>query len=157
MFRLKPWKHEFNENEVVWGGWAKMALPISGCRVVQVKKPLVGEVPNYSYKIKYYNNLFNNYQQAPSDVQADIQISLPARFDLRDEWQSIRKCDVLFMVKVKPIHSVGHKFDVRSPFKSQFDITYVRGCEVMGIIGPDGNVLDEMGKRPMEIGTKITL
>ena len=44
MFRMKPWKHEFNDAEVVWGGWARMALPISGCRIVHVGKPLVGEV-----------------------------------------------------------------------------------------------------------------
>lgn len=44
MFRMKPWMHEFNDHEVVWGGWAKMALPIAGSRIVHVGKPLVGEV-----------------------------------------------------------------------------------------------------------------
>jgi hypothetical protein len=43
---MKPWKHEFNADEIVWGGWAKMALPIQGSRIVHVGKPLVGEVKN---------------------------------------------------------------------------------------------------------------
>jgi len=78
-------------------------------------------------------------------VRADVQITLPGRSDLREEWQTIRKNDVLFLLKVKPIQKVGYKFDVRKPFKSQFDITHIRGCEVDGIIGPDGRVLDEIG------------
>ena len=78
-------------------------------------------------------------------MRADVQITLPARSDLREEWQSIRKNDVLFLLKVRPTQSVGHRFDVRMPFKEQFDIAYIRGCEVDGIIGPDGRVLDEMG------------
>lgn len=28
IFRLKPWAHESNPNETVWGGWARMALPL---------------------------------------------------------------------------------------------------------------------------------
>lgn len=44
LYRMKPWRHEHDDQEVVWGGWAKMALPIAGSRIVQVGKPLVGEV-----------------------------------------------------------------------------------------------------------------
>ncbi|KAL3124777.1 hypothetical protein niasHT_001614 [Heterodera trifolii] len=128
LFRMKPWRHEFNEQEVVWGGWARMALPVGECRVVHVGKPMVGEL-------------------APSDVKSDVHLSLPSRSDLREEWMNIRKNDVFFLLKLKPIHPVGHKFDVRKPFKSQFEIEYLRGCEVEGILGPDGRVLDEMENR----------
>uniref|UniRef100_A0A915LBP5 Intron-binding protein aquarius n=1 Tax=Meloidogyne javanica TaxID=6303 RepID=A0A915LBP5_MELJA len=94
MFRMKPWKHEFNESDVVWGGWAKMALPVTSCRIVHVGRPLVGE-------------------SAPSEVRADLQITLPSREDLRQDWMSLRKNDVLFLLKVKPIQKVGYKFDFR--------------------------------------------
>uniref|UniRef100_A0A1I8BL07 Aquarius_N domain-containing protein n=1 Tax=Meloidogyne hapla TaxID=6305 RepID=A0A1I8BL07_MELHA len=126
MFRLKPWKHEFNENEVVWGGWAKMALPVTSCRIVHVGRPLVGE-------------------SAPSEVRADLQLTLPSREDLRKDWMSLRKNDVLFLLCVKPIQKVGYKFDFRRPFKEQFGIATVRGCEVEGILTADGKILDEMG------------
>ncbi|KAI1730104.1 AAA domain-containing protein [Ditylenchus destructor] len=128
MFRMKPWKHEFNPEEVVWGGWARMALSISGCRIVHVGKPLVGE-------------------SCPSEVKADIQITLPKRQEIRQDWEGLRKNDVLFLLKVTPSAPVGTKFDVRQPFKSQFPITVVRGCEVEGMIGPEGKVLDEWESR----------
>nr|CAD2122801.1 unnamed protein product [Meloidogyne enterolobii] len=128
MFRMKPWKHEFNESDVVWGGWAKMALPVTSCRIVHVGRPLVGE-------------------SAPSEVRADLQITLPSREDLRQDWMSLRKNDVLFLLKVKPIQKVGYKFDFRRPFKEQFGICIVRGCEVEGILTGDGKILDEMESR----------
>lgn len=68
---------------------------------------------------------------------------------------NIRKNDVLFLLKVKAVQSVGHKFDVRQPFNSQFDVTCVRGCEVEGILGPEGRVLDEMGSFQCKISPKI--
>ena len=33
VFRMKPWAHETNPNEVVWGGWARMAVPLHGFQV----------------------------------------------------------------------------------------------------------------------------
>lgn len=33
IFRLKPWTHESNPNETVWGGWARMALPLAEFQV----------------------------------------------------------------------------------------------------------------------------
>lgn len=67
---MKPCKHETNENEIVWCGWAKMALPISenSCRIVTVAKPLVGEL-------------------APAEVKADISITITQRMDIRLEWE----------------------------------------------------------------------
>jgi intron-binding protein aquarius len=120
---MKPWLHESgDENTVVWGGWARMALPISGAKIVSVSKPLVGETAPAEVKI-IYKHLFSN--KILLKVKADILISLPKRQDIRDEWQSIRKNDVLFLLKVIPRHHVGYKFDPRLPFKSQFEISAV--------------------------------
>lgn len=70
---------------------------------------------------------------------------MPSRQDLRQEWMSLRKNDVLFLLCVKPIQKVGYKFDFRRPFKEQFGIVKVRGCDVEGILTADGRILDEMG------------
>lgn len=72
LFRMKPCKHETFEDEIVWCGWARMALPISenGCRIVAVAKPLVGEL-------------------APAEVKADISITIPQRMDIRLEWEGL--------------------------------------------------------------------
>src|SRR5262249_7670165 len=85
-------------------------------------------------------------EHCPADVKADVQINLPKRQDLRREWASLRKNDVLLLLKVVPTAAVGTKFDVRRPFKEQFRVDTVRGAEVDGFLGPDGRVLDEMGE-----------
>lgn len=73
LIRMKPWKHESRESEVVWGGWAKMALPIAGARIVEVGKPALG-------------------YRAPTDVKMDITINLPKRMDLRMDWEGKNCC-----------------------------------------------------------------
>ncbi|KAI6217229.1 hypothetical protein M3Y99_01779400 [Aphelenchoides fujianensis] len=124
MFRMRPWKHESQE-AVVWGGWARMALPISSSRIVSVGKPSVG-------------------QTAPSEVRADVEVNLPKRGDLRREWEQLRRNDVLFLLTVAATEPVGTKFDVRKPFKQQFRVAAARGCEVIGMLNADKNVIDEM-------------
>jgi intron-binding protein aquarius len=125
MFRMRPWKHESDSN-VVWGGWARMALPILSTRIISIGKPFVG-------------------QSCPSEVKADIQVNLPKRIDLRKEWQQLRRNDVLFLLTVTATAPVGTKFDVRRPFKEQFSISAARGCEVEGMLNVRNEVIDEMG------------
>ncbi|CAD5223774.1 unnamed protein product [Bursaphelenchus okinawaensis] len=123
LFRMRPYKHEMLDN-VVWGGWARMALPITTTRIVHVGKPFVG-------------------YDCPSEVKADVTVNLPKRTDLRREWEGLRQNDVLFLVTVVPIFPVGSRFDVRRPFKEQFRIEAVRGCEVEGILNNEKEVIDE--------------
>lgn len=127
LFRVRPWKHEI-ENTVVWGGWARMALPITTTRIVMVGKPFVG-------------------QSCPSEVRADIHINLPKRHDLRREWEQLRKNDVFFLLTVVGTAPTGTKFDVRRPFKEQFKVTAARGCELVGMLNINNEVIDEMGKQ----------
>ncbi|KAH7719949.1 DEAD box protein helicases superfamily protein (Aquarius) [Aphelenchoides avenae] len=135
LFRMKPWLHESGAEEVVWGGWARMALPIAEARIFNIAKPLVGE-------------------SAPAEVAMNVTVNLPKRVDLRFEWESLRKNDVLFLVKVKGTKPVGTKFDFRQPFKDQFEVITVRGCEVEGMLGPDERVIDEMESR--EVRRQLT-
>ncbi len=45
----------------------------------------------------------------------------------------------------RPTKPVGTRYDVRIPFKEQFEIAYVRGCEIEGMLDPQGNVIEEFG------------
>lgn len=102
LFRMRPYKHEMLDT-VVWAGWARMALPVTASRITHVGKPFVG-------------------QACPSDVKADVSVNLPKRGDLRKEWESLRRNDVVFLVTVVPLHPIGTKYDVRKPFKEQFKV-----------------------------------
>ncbi|GMT10582.1 hypothetical protein PFISCL1PPCAC_1879, partial [Pristionchus fissidentatus] len=123
LFRMKPWLHETN-GSCVWGGWARMALTIDQFTIVEVAKPLVGE-------------------KSPAVVKADLQLNIGKRMDIRGEWESLRKHDVLFLVTCRPKASVGTKFNPRMPFKDQIEIAYVRGAEVEGMLDPHGHVIEE--------------
>lgn len=48
LFRMKPWKHEQADSDVVFGGWARMALPITTFSIVEVDL-------NLRFLIKFYN------------------------------------------------------------------------------------------------------
>ncbi|GMS80067.1 hypothetical protein PENTCL1PPCAC_2242, partial [Pristionchus entomophagus] len=135
LFRMKPWLHETNGN-CVWGGWARMALAIDQFTIVEVAKPLVGE-------------------KSPAVVKADLQLNIGKRMDIRGEWESLRKHDVLFLVTCRPKAAVGTKFNPRMPFKDQIEVAYVRGAEVEGMLDPHGHVIEEFEayeKKPQVVG-----
>ncbi|KHN88639.1 Intron-binding protein aquarius [Toxocara canis] len=140
VFRMKPWAHETDPNETVWGGWARMALPINSFQMVEVAKPLIGE-------------------KSPAVVKADITIALPKRSDLRFEWEGLRKHDVCFLLTCRPTAAFGTKYDVQKPFKEQIRIVHVRGCELEGILDATGNVIEEYAayeKKPLLEGDSRT-
>jgi intron-binding protein aquarius len=119
---MKPWRHESGADDaVVWGGWARMALPLNTCSIVEVAKPRIGE-------------------KAPAIVRADIGLTLPKRGDLRAEWETLRRHDACFLLTVRPDAPAGTRYDVRLPFKEQIRVAFVRGCTIDGMIGPDGKV-----------------
>uniref|UniRef100_A0A915IU13 Intron-binding protein aquarius n=1 Tax=Romanomermis culicivorax TaxID=13658 RepID=A0A915IU13_ROMCU len=139
VFRMKPWRHEQSEKEVVYGGWARMALPIANFNIVEVLKPNIGE-------------------RSPASVRADIIITLNTRSDIRAEWEALRKHDVCFLITIRPKILVGQKIDVRQPLLDQIDVVCVRGCEIEGMLGPDGKVIEEFSfeKRPQLTGNSRT-
>ena len=83
---MLPWASE--EGEVVFGGWARMALPVQEFAVVEVGKPRIGE-------------------KRPSRVRADVCVSLNVRKEVQDEWESLRRHDVCFLVTVHPNTAIG--------------------------------------------------
>ncbi|XP_063985951.1 RNA helicase aquarius [Diachasmimorpha longicaudata] len=127
--RLSPWKSE--DGGVYFGGWARMAQPITQFAVVEVAKPNIGE-------------------KRPSRVRADVTINLSVRREIKSEWENLRKHDVCFLLTVKPVNPIGTKYSHKAPFVPQVGLTYVRGCEVEGMLDSNGRVIED-GPEPRPI------
>ncbi|XP_037949503.1 RNA helicase aquarius [Teleopsis dalmanni] len=122
--RMQPWKSEDDSGDVVFGGWARMALPISSFTVVEVAKPHLGE-------------------KRPSRVRADISVTVSVRREIKEEWENLRKHDVCFLITVKPTQPYGTKYNPREPFIPQVGLLCVRGCEVEGMLDANGKVIED--------------
>ena len=108
-----------------------MAQPITQFAVVEVAKPNLGE-------------------KRPSRVRADVSINLSVRKEIKSEWENLRKHDVCFLITVKPINPIGTKYSHKLPFVSQIGLTFVRGCEVEGMLDSNGRVIED-GPEPRPI------
>lgn len=134
--RMLPWKTE--EDEVMFGGWARMALPIASFAVVEVSKPHIGE-------------------KKPSRVRADVSVTLSVRKEIQEEWENLRKHDVCFLVCVSPTCPIGTKYNYREPFIPQVGLVSVRGCEIEGMLDANGRVIEDgPDPRPQLPGEKRT-
>lgn len=101
VFRMKPWKGE--DGGVVFGGWARMAQPITAFSVVEVGKPNIGE-------------------KQPSRVRADVSVILDVRNDVKSEWESLRKHDACFLITVRPPGPPGTHFNFRCVVDISFSL-----------------------------------
>lgn len=134
--RMLPWLSE--EGEVVFGGWARMALPIASFAVIDVAKPHIGE-------------------QKPSRVRADVSVVLNVRREVQEEWENLRKHDVCFLITVRPTMPIGSRYNPREPFIPQVGLTYVRGCEIEGMLDENGKVIEDgPDPKPQLVGEKRT-
>lgn len=120
--RMLPWQSE--DGDIVYGGWARMALPVSSFAVVEVSKPHIGE-------------------KKPSRVRADVSVTLSVRKDVMDEWEELRKHDVCFLITLKPTQPIGAKYNYREPFIPQVGLVNVRGCEIEGMLDANGRVIED--------------
>lgn len=120
--RMLPWESE--DGGVVFGGWARMALPIQDFAVVEVAKPHIGE-------------------KKPSRVRADVQVTLNVKHEIQEEWENLRKHDVCFLITVMPSCPIGTKYNYREPFIPQVGLVHVRGCEIEGMLDQNGRVIEE--------------
>ncbi|XP_035781501.1 RNA helicase aquarius-like [Anopheles albimanus] len=134
--RMLPWKSE--DGDVVFGGWARMALPIQSFAVVEVSKPHIGE-------------------KKPSRVRADVAVTLNVRKEVQEEWENLRKHDVCFLITVRPQQPIGTKYDYRGHFVPQVGLVHVRGCEIEGMLDANGRVIEEgIEQRPQLTGEQRT-
>ncbi|KAG8332686.1 hypothetical protein J6590_017911 [Homalodisca vitripennis] len=127
--RLSPWKAE--DGNAFFGGWARMAQPITNFAVVEVAKPNIGE-------------------KKPSRVRADVTVNLNVRSEIKVEWENLRKHDVCFLITVRPTLPIGTKFDARGPFLAQSGLLCVRGCEMEGMLDQNGRVIED-GPEPRPV------
>jgi len=133
---MKPWqndatitndKTEQPHQQCIFGGWSRMAQPITNFTIVEVGKANIGE-------------------SHPSRVRADVTLVLNTRADIKREWEHLRKHDICFLITCKPLTKVGTAYDYRQAFIPQVGLTYVRGCEIEGMLNIDGRVIEE-GKK----------
>ncbi|XP_019878186.2 RNA helicase aquarius [Aethina tumida] len=120
--RLCPWKSE--DGSVYFGGWARMAQPITAFAVVEVAKPNIGE-------------------NRPSRVRADVTVNLNVRPEIKSEWENLRKHDVCFLITVQPPNPIGTKYDYKLPFVPQVGLKTIRGCEIEGMLDANGRVIED--------------
>ncbi|KAG1657217.1 RNA helicase aquarius [Nymphon striatum] len=120
--RMKPWKSE--DGGTIFGGWARMAQPIVSFTVVEVGKPNIGE-------------------KQPSRVRADVVVNLNVPGKVKSEWEALRKHDVCFLITVKSKAPIGTRYNFRQSFIPQVGLTYVRGCEIEGMLDENGRVIEE--------------
>ena len=121
--RLKPWTAE--GNEVLFNGWARMALPLQSFSIVEVAKPKIGE-------------------KQPSRVRADVTVNLAVKEMIKGEWEGLRRHDVGFLITVRPPVSASQlTYSMLDDFVSQVGLVYVRGCEVEGMLDDNGRVIEE--------------
>ena len=104
-----------------FGGFSKMALPISKPSIMEVVPPLVGE-------------------ELPSMVKAEVQIDVRKLGQhVRREWDSLRPDDVVFLLAVEsgPTKSITNGGDLQSEHE-QLGILSIRAAEVLQITDEKG-------------------
>lgn len=101
-----------------------MAQPIVSFSVVEVGKPNIGE-------------------KQPSRVRADVVVNLNVPRNIKAEWEALRKHDVCFLVTVKSKAPISTRYNYRQPFIPQVGLTFVRGCEIEGMLDDNGRVIEE--------------
>ncbi|KAG2235903.1 P-loop containing nucleoside triphosphate hydrolase protein [Thamnidium elegans] len=122
--RISP-RLTFPDMKTEFAGWARMAVPISTFNIVDVGEANLGE-------------------EKPSRVRADVGFQInkftPA---IRKEWDGLRKHDVMFLLTIQANEKSGDKLQQEEDFREHYGIKYIRGCEVVDIIGKDGRVIDD--------------
>ncbi|OTF73724.1 intron-binding protein aquarius-like protein [Euroglyphus maynei] len=125
---LKPWKTE--DDDVMFGGWSRMAIPIDSFHITEIGPARIGE-------------------DKPSRVRGEIIVNLNVKKSIKNEWESLRKHDVCFLITVRPETKPGTPYNYNEPFIPQVGLTYVRGCEIEGMLDVQGRLVDEtIGERP---------
>jgi intron-binding protein aquarius len=110
----------YPERKTEFAGWARMAVPIDSLNIVDVAQPHLGE-------------------EKPAHVKADIGFQVGKYTpSIRREWDSLRKHDVLFLLTIEANEQTSDKLNDGEDFKQHYGIKYVRGCEIVDIIGGDG-------------------
>lgn len=123
--------YESASQRTLFTGWARMSLPVGNFQVTKVTKPNVGE-------------------NHPARVVAELEYSLrDLRGDVREEWDRVRKHEVLYLLTVRATVEEGSKFvfDPKKSFCEQFGLIYARGAEVDERYDENGKEIPEWDQK----------
>jgi len=113
---------------IVNTGWSRMGLGVNGFTMRGVGKPRLGE-------------------SRPSEVQAEVMVDLKnLKGNIFDEWNGLRKHDVLFLISLVPPVVTNQQVDKSKTFLEQYGIKYIRGCEIIETVDEEGHVFTGMGE-----------
>ncbi|KAI9315690.1 P-loop containing nucleoside triphosphate hydrolase protein [Dichotomocladium elegans] len=133
--RLAP-RLEYPMKNTEFAGWARMAVSITNMSIVDVAPPNLG-------------------QEHPAHVKAEITFDIGRYTDtIRREWDSLRKHDVLFLLSIQANDETVNPYTEDKDFKAHYGIKYIRGCEIVDILGSDGRPIDET--RKSTVGNRST-
>ncbi len=122
---LKP-RPAPNGVSTVFGGVARMALPVAGCAIRKLDAPRVGE-------------------RKPARVVGELAITLAGLpSEWASEWDALQRHDALFLVTLDVAQDSA--VDTDRPFAERFGVAAVRGCTLLQL--EDGNglqLLDDGG------------
>ena len=137
--RLGPRRLE--SGAVGFQGWAKMALPVSGVVVTDVRRPHLGE-------------------ERPSRVIAEVNYdlsSLSGRQSVLEEWDQIRQHDVLFLLSLSPGDEPNSSNAAPTATEGdslgvlrKYGLKHVRGCEVVCLKDEKGEKLNDFSAGPKQ-------
>ncbi|CEP09725.1 hypothetical protein [Parasitella parasitica] len=142
--RIAP-RLTYPDRKTEFAGWARMAVPIQDFNIVDVGEPNLGELK-------------------PSRVRADVGFDIQKYSkNIRNEWDNLRKHDVLFLLTIEATEQSSSEIKDNEDFRQHYGIKYIRGCEIVDIIGNDGRAIDEIAystpeqKQAKWKGTRRTL
>jgi intron-binding protein aquarius len=124
--RMRPY-YSYEDQQVKFSSWSRMAQPIISFQIIEICKSNVGE-------------------NAPSKVRADVTIDLEyLKQDIRQEWNSLRKHDIGFLISLKPSNTPEQRYNSKESFLNQMGNVTVRGCEIEGFLSEDGKLIIDEG------------
>lgn len=119
-----------DDGDTVFSGWAKMATPIKGFKITEVKAAKIGE-------------------NKPAAVIAEVSFTTKGlRGDNRSEWDALKEHDVLFLLTIRvPPTILGKEEVAKLGIPEQLGLQCVRGCEVIELHDEEGTLMNDFSGR----------
>ncbi|KAJ0037528.1 hypothetical protein Pint_23830 [Pistacia integerrima] len=122
--------HINNEGETAFRGWSRMAVPIKGFKISELKQPNIGEVK-------------------PASVTAEVTFSISSyKAQIRSEWNALKEHDVLFLLSIRPsFEPLSSEEAAKASVPQRLGLQYVRGCEIIEIRDEEGTLMNDFSGR----------
>ena len=77
------------------------------------------------------------------ETSDNCNLLILSHINLLFSFAALKKHDVAFLITLRPVNTIGTGFRWSEPFVPQVGLTYVRGCEVEGMLDEKGHVIEE--------------